>query len=136
MKEQFSAGFLLFRTNNKERQYLLLRYPHGHWDLPKGKIEADESKQEAALRELKEETDLAATIIDGFEEQLSYFFRHKGELINKTVYFFIAEAEQGEVTLSDEHIGFAWLSYQEALDRLSFDNAKEILKRTEQFLTA
>lgn len=120
--------------NNGGRKYLLLRYPHGHWDLPKGKIEQGESKQEAALRELKEETGLSATILDCFEEQLSYFFRHKGELISKTVYFFIAEAELGKVILSDEHIGFAWLSYQEALDRLSFDNAKEILKRAEQFL--
>ncbi len=134
MKEQFSAGFILFRMNNKDREYLLLHYPHGHWDLPKGKIEKGESKQEAALRELKEETGLAAVIVDGFEEQLSYFFRHKGELISKTVYFFIAEAGPGEVILSDEHIGFAWLSYQEALERLNFDNAKEILKKAEQFL--
>ncbi len=134
MEFQFSAGFVVFRENNNQREYLLLHYPHGHWDLPKGKMEKDESKHQTAIRELKEETGLDPHIIDGFEEQLSYFFRQEGQLIKKTVYFFLARASHDAVKLSHEHIGCSWLSFNETLAQLSFDNAKVIIKKVEKFL--
>lgn len=134
MKRLSSAGIVLFRMKGNQREYLLLHYPHGHWDLPKGKIEKGESKQEAALRELHEEAGLTAKILDGFEEQFFYFFKQDGELMHKTVYFFIGKAEPGDIKLSHEHIGFAWLSFDEALERLSFKNAKELLKKVDIFL--
>ena len=134
MKLQFSAGIIVYRMKNNLREYLLLQYLHGHWDLPKGKIEKAESKREAALRELKEETNISAQIQDGFEEQLSYFFKQNGELIKKTVYFFVGLAEGDTITLSNEHIGYEWLPYEKAIERLSFDNAKEVVARAEKFL--
>ena len=134
MQFQFSAGFVPYREKNGEYEYLLLHYPHGHWDFPKGKIEKGESKQEAALRELKEETRLSAEIIDGFEKKFEYFFKQEGELIKKTVYFFIGKAIEGEITLSHEHIGFEWLPFDQAVERLTFDNAKELLKEVNSFL--
>lgn len=134
MKTQVSAGIIVFRVNHGQREYLLLHYIGGHWDLAKGKIEGDESKQDAAVRELLEETSLTAKIIDGFEHHLSYHFRHQGSLIEKTVYFFVGELESGRVHLSDEHIGFAWLSYEDSLKKLTFENAREIIKKAELFL--
>ncbi len=134
MKFLFSSGFFLFRVNNGELEFLLLQYPHGHWELPKGKIEKGESKQEAAMRELKEETGLDAELIPGYEEQLEYFFKHAGELNKKTVYFFVGRALSQEVTLSDEHIGYTWLPFDQALERLTFDNAKKLLTKAHTFL--
>jgi len=134
MKKIFSAGLILFRVVDGERLYLLLHYPHGHWDFVKGKIEEGESKQEAALRELEEETGLEADIMDGFEEQLSYVFRQEEELIEKTVYFLIAQTESEEIELSHEHIDFAWLAYNQAEGQLTFANAKEVLKKAELFI--
>ncbi len=134
MKELFSAGLLLFRVVDGERLYLLLHYPHGHWDFVKGKIEEGESKQEAALRELEEETGLEADIMDGFEEQLSYVFRQGEELIEKTVYFLIAQTASEDIELSHEHIDFSWLSYNQAEGQLTFANAKEVLKKAELFI--
>ncbi len=134
MKEQVSAGIITFYIKNEVPHFLLLHYPHGHWDLPKGKIEEGESKETAALRELKEETGLTAQIIDGFEKKLEYFFKQNGELIKKTVYFFIGQVLFGEITLSDEHIGFEWLPCEQALKRLTFENAKEVLKQAHDFL--
>lgn len=134
MKFQFSAGLILFYKKNKTRLYLVLHYPHGHWDFAKGAIEKGESKEAAALRELKEETGISATIIDGFEEKFTYFFRHDDLLIKKTVYFFIAQADDTAVSLSDEHIDSAWLSFEDAMERLTFDNAKETLKLAHDFL--
>ncbi len=133
MKFLFSAGIITFYIKNETPHFLLLHYPHGHWDLPKGKIEKGESKESAALRELKEETGLTAQIIEGFEKKLEYFFKQDGELIKKTVYFFLGQALSDEITLSDEHIDFAWLPYDQALERLTFENAKEVLKEAKCF---
>lgn len=134
MKEQISAGIITFRMKDDSPEYLLLHYPHGHWDLPKGKIEDEESLQQAALRELQEETGLSAELIEGFESSVDYIFKHDGQLIKKTVVFFVGLASEGEITLSHEHIGFEWLSYQDALKRLTFDNAKQLLERAKIFL--
>ncbi|MFC1870773.1 bis(5'-nucleosyl)-tetraphosphatase, partial [Candidatus Dependentiae bacterium] len=134
MKEQISAGIITFRVKDNSPEYLLLHYPHGHWDLPKGKLEAEESLEQAALRELKEETDLSAHLIDGFKHSFDYIFKHDGELIKKTVVFFLGQASGGEITLSHEHIGFEWLSYQDAHKRLTFDNAKQLLEQANDFL--
>ena len=134
MKELVSAGIITFYIKNEVPHFLLLHYPHGHWDLPKGKIEKGESKETAALRELKEETGLKAQIIDGFEKKFDYFFKQNGELIKKTVYFFIGQALSDEIALSEEHIGFTWLAYDQALERLTFENAKEVLKQAHDFL--
>lgn len=134
--EQFSAGLVLYTDINGVREYLLLHYASGHWDFPKGKIELGESKEQAALRELKEETGLAATIVDGFERSLGYWFKDyvSGELIYKTVYFFIGYAQQTVVTLSCEHIGFVWLPYNQAHEHTTFENARQILEKAEAFL--
>lgn len=134
MKKLFSAGLILFRFVHGERWYLLLHYPHGHWDFVKGKIEEGESKQGAAVRELEEETGLGARIMDGFEEEISYIFREGDELTEKTVYYLIAQTVSEEVTLSHEHIGFEWLPYNQAEGQLTFANAKEILKKAELFI--
>lgn len=134
MKFIFSAGIILFFIKNNEREYLLLHYPHGHWDLPKGKIEEGETKQQAALRELKEETGIAAEIYPDFEKHFNYFFKLDDVLIKKTVYFFVSQSFTDQVTLSEEHIGYSWLKYKDALKRLTFGNAQEVLKKANQFL--
>ena len=55
MKEEVSAGIILF-NDNEDRKFLLLNYPSKHWDFVKGKMEKDETPHETALRETKEET--------------------------------------------------------------------------------
>ena len=59
---------------------LLLQYPQGHWDLPKGHVEADDDNRQATmLRELAEETGITdVTVLEGFVERSEYSFRHKG----------------------------------------------------------
>ncbi len=136
MKYFFSAGIIVFYIKNEIPHFLLLHYPHGHWDLPKGKIEKGESKEIAALRELKEETGLTARIIEGFEKKFDYVFKQEDELIKKTVYFFLGQVISDEVILSYEHIGFAWLPYDQALERLTFETAQEVVKEAKCFLTS
>lgn len=138
MQETFSAGLVIFKELSPgQRTYLLLHYTSGHWDFPKGRIEKGESKLEAAMRELKEESGLTADLIPGFEQSFDYLFKayDTGELTRKTVYFFIGRAHEGEVVLSHEHIGYVWFEYREAVKRVTYPNAKKLLKEVEEFLS-
>lgn len=136
MKQVFSSGIVIVDGFHAQREYLLLHYRANHWDLPKGKIEKGETKEQAALRELKEETGLTAQLLPGFQEMVGYWFRDykQGELAYKTVYFFVGQANEKHVVISDEHIGYVWLPYQAAIERLSYDNAKELIKKAESFI--
>ena len=115
--------------------YLLLKYEAGHWDFVKGNVEPSESEKATVLRELKEETGIVATqTIEGFRERISYFYRRQGSTVHKEVVFFLIEADTKKVTLSFEHVGFDWLNYERALEKLTFKNAKDVLQKAHAFL--
>jgi bis(5'-nucleosidyl)-tetraphosphatase len=135
MEHQYSAGVITYTMDNDQIVYLILRYGAGHWDFPKGHIEAGETQQDAAHRELYEETGLTAELDSTFTDSFSYIFHgHNKELIQKTVYFFLGQAAHKSVKLSHEHIDYQWLTYKEALEKLTYDNAKNILKKAHRHL--
>ena len=136
-----SAGAIIFRRENNKIYYLLLHYPSStkapkeYWDFPKGHIEKGEKLEETAKREVKEEASLKdIEFVPGFKESIKYFYKWKGKNIFKTVTFFIAQSKTKDAKLSYEHIDYKWLSFKEALKQITFDNAKEILKKANQFL--
>ena len=134
MPREISAGVILFRQA-PERHYLLLHYGSGHWDFPKGHIEPGEDAQQTARRELKEETGISeVSFVDGYKQTLRYFFRQKGIGIFKIVIYFLAATDQSEVSLSHEHIGFEWLSYDLAMSRLTFKNSQDLLAKAHAHL--
>lgn len=131
-----SCGTVVYHKKNKGYEFLLLHYPEGHWDFPKGHVEEGESETETAIRELAEETGIKdGKIQHGFREPMHYFFRNNDNLISKNVIFFLVEASDQDVEISHEHQNFLWLSYKEAYKKITFDNAKEILKKAFEFLT-
>lgn len=132
-----SCGIILFRRNGLEREYLLLHYPGGHWDYPKGHIEEiDNSEKETARRELEEETGITdIEFVKGYREPMYYTFsRGKSEVVKKTVVYFLAEAKHLEVKISFEHQDFIWLPFAEALEKLTFENARDLMKLAESKL--
>lgn len=137
MIKEFSAGIIVFSEYKGLREYLLLHYQAGHWDFPKGHIEKGETKEQAALRELYEETGLTAIILPGFHDSLSYVHHlpKTKQLAHKTVYFFVGKTDSNSVSLSHEHIDFIWLAYEKAMKQLTYDNARGLLKKAEMFLT-
>ena len=135
MREQKSAGIVLFRNASNKNEFLLLNYPQGHLDFVKGKVEKGETPHETALRETKEETGISdIEFIDGFEESVEYDFRFKNEDIHKKVIFFLAKTNEKKISLSHEHNDFVWLEYDDALKKTTFRNAKNVLSKTNEFL--
>ena len=141
-REERSAGFLIFHRKPGvappgDVRFLLLNSGR-HWDFAKGHVEGDETANEAAVRELREETGIReVTPVAGFEQDIVYFFRsgRKG-LIRKTVTFFLAEVSKPDVILSEEHVGYEYLPYEQAVKRATFAAAKELLRAAYTHLTA
>lgn len=136
MKKICSAGVIVYRINESVIEYLLLHYLGGHWDFPKGKMEPGETKQETALRELHEETGIITTLDSHFEESFNYIFRDRDRIVTeKTVYFFLSQVGLDQkVKLSFEHQLYSWLDFDQAMYRLTYDNAKKVLEKAQEYI--
>lgn len=131
-----SAGAVVFRRENDKIKYLLIQYGWGHWEFPRGLIRKGESLEEAARREIEEEVGIKdIQFIPGFKEWIKFFFKLKGKNIMKIATFLLAETKTKRIKLSYEHKDYAWLEYKEALEKLTFKNAKEILQKANDYLT-
>jgi 8-oxo-dGTP pyrophosphatase MutT (NUDIX family) len=138
VRKERSAGFVVFtEQEDGKRLYLLLHYPSGHWDFPKGHVEEGESEIRAALRELREETGLTdVEVVFGFRKEISYFFTEAGARVLKTVVYYLCRSKTTEIKLSYEHKGYEWLPYEAALSKIKFRTSKEVLEAAEKFLAA
>jgi bis(5'-nucleosidyl)-tetraphosphatase len=138
MIEELSAGAVIFHENSNSlgRKYLVLNYPAGHWDFPKGAVEQGETEQQAAIREIKEETGIQiANFIPGFRKNIEYHYRRRGGLSHKRVVFFLAKSSTDQVQISFEHSGYDWITIEEAINRLTFENARKVLRDADDFLS-
>jgi 8-oxo-dGTP pyrophosphatase MutT (NUDIX family) len=134
MREEVSAGIILF-NEIVDKEFLLLNYPSKHWDFVKGKIEKDETPLETALRETKEETGISdVEFIDGFKEEIEYNFYADNQEIHKKVIFFLGKTKTIDIILSHEHLDFIWLDFNNALEKITYKNAKNLLKKSRNFL--
>jgi len=130
-----SCGAVVFIKKEEQIKYLLLNYAAGHWDFVKGNVEINETEKETVLRELKEETAITdATFMENFKEKIAYFYRRQGLTVHKEVVFFIIETHTEKVELSFEHVGYIWLDYKHAMEKLNFKNAKDVLQKAHDFL--
>lgn len=129
--EETSAGIVIYRKERSSIQFLLLHYPTGHWDFVKGKMEVGETMQQTAIRETKEETGISdISLVGGFEEWIKYDFQHGGETINKSVVFFLGETKTKQVYISHEHSGYVWMDFENAMQTITFENARSILTKS------
>ncbi len=135
MKEERSAGVVIFLEKSEGTHFLLLNYPTGHWDYVKGKIEEGENNRQTAIRETKEETGIGdLEFVEGFEEKINYNFQIEGELIQKEVVFFLAKTKTSSVNVSHEHLDYTWLDYENALKKITYQNAKNILSKVNNLI--
>lgn len=118
------AGGVVVRRGGGESRYLIVRPSSGRdeWVLPKGHISADEAPERAALREVAEEAGVAAEI-DG---RLGESRFERGGKAARCIYYRMTYL--GEVP-REETREIAWCSYEEALERLSFGDTRQLLER-------
>ena len=134
MEEETSAGIIIFREAVKV-EFLFLKRREGFLDMPKGHIEKGESELDAARREALEETGLNVSLIDGFKEIQEYWYTYNGEKIKKRVFLYLGKADSDvKVTISHEHVGYQWLTEDQAMAALSFDNQKNIIRKAANFI--
>ena len=127
--ESFGVIPLIRDPSGQYRVLLILHSKGRHWGFPKGKANPHETPLESATRELKEETGLdIETILSSTPITEQYQFRHRGEHILKMVHYFPALVK-GDLQLQVEEVReAAWLSLDLADQRLSFKEARHILK--------
>ncbi|RLF46620.1 MAG: diadenosine tetraphosphate hydrolase [Thermoplasmata archaeon] len=133
MPVERSCGAVIF----KDGKYLLLKYGWGHWGFVKGNIEKGESLEETFFREAEEEAGLKKEnlrLIEGFKEKISYFYKKGGKTIYKEVIYLLAESNTFDVKLSHEHTAYEWLSYEDALERITYENDRNVLRKAHEFL--
>lgn len=135
MIEERSAGTVVYRNTSSGVVFLLLHYPSGHWDFVKGKMEEGESPRQTVVREAQEETGISdLEFVDGFEENIEYNFQHEGILIHKRVVFFLAKTITEKIIISHEHLDYTWLPFEQAYEKTTFENAKNILSKANKLL--
>lgn len=99
------------------------------WSLPKGTPDGDETPEETALREVREETGLEVSILDSVGE-IHYRFMRDGRRIDKTVHYYLMEATGGELADHDhEFEEVRWFDLGEAEAIMSFPTERDILAR-------
>ena len=135
-----SAGIIFYRNTPHGRRYLILRSSKHiaergeYWDFPKGELEDKEKGIDAAVREAKEEAGIENfELVPEFKHTAQYFSRREGKSIPKFVAMFLAEASNDKVTLSWEHDAYEWVSYEEAIKKLT--TMKEAIKKANEFLS-
>ena len=129
---EVSAGGIVFRRGpDGIARFLLIRDSYDNWGFPKGHLEEAETPAAAAVRETAEETGLKQLVLQGPIRVIDWHFRFRGRHIHKYCHFFLIESPDGEpVPQADEGItACRWCVLDEALEVLSYDNARGVLKR-------
>ena len=135
MKWEKSCGGVVFTRTGNTVRYLIIRHLGGHCGFPKGHMEPGESEPETAIREIREETGLTVSLVEGFRAADSYPLPNKPGVCKEVVYF-PAEFSDQTIHTQPEEISEAYLvSYEEALRLLPFPEAKRILTEAHHFLT-
>jgi len=138
MREEFSYGIVVYSRSGEEYKFLLLKRDEGWLDFPKGHIEKGEDGIKAALRETCEESSVCLQpedLVQDFNYKIDYFFTYKGTKILKHVGMFLAEIPfNTTIKVSNEHRGYIWINYREALQALRFGNQRNLIKYANEYI--
>jgi 8-oxo-dGTP pyrophosphatase MutT (NUDIX family) len=135
-RDETSAGGVVFRMADGRPLYLLIRDSYRNWGFPKGHLESGERPEDAALREVSEETGLDDLVVRGSIDTIDWFFRFRGQLIHKVCHFFLMETSS-TTTLPQRAEGITacrWSAFEEAQALISYSNAREVLRRAQEIL--
>jgi len=111
-------------------EYLLILDGHQNWGFPKGHLHHAERPEEAARREIAEETGLTELVLHDPLGVIDWRFRHRGRLIHKYCHFFLFAANSGDPAPQGEEgiSACVWLPYEEAVARLTHENSRRVME--------
>ena len=125
VKREFSAGGIVFRRDSGNLLFLLVKDRFGRWTFPKGHIDPGETPQEAAQREVAEETGLVTVRSRGKVKTIQYWFHWRGERVLKKVTYYLFEADRPQEILLQTSEGitdYTWVPATEALTMMGYKN--------------
>jgi 8-oxo-dGTP pyrophosphatase MutT (NUDIX family) len=137
-QKETSAGGVVYRLEGGNPLFLLIRDSYQNWGFPKGHLEDGEQAEDAALREVREETGLDDVALRGALDTIDWYFRFRGRLIHKVCHFFLMETTSAQ-TLPQEAEGITactWVDYAAATEAISYANARAVLERAKAIIAA
>lgn len=129
-EEILAAGGVVIDADAELPRVLLVHRPrYDDWSFPKGKLDPAETFEQAAIREVEEETGLKCRIIRELATmRYEYQTRNKGKLKPKAVRYFLMERVSGKIRVPGEEVDRAsWLSIDRALRKLSYEQDRKLL---------
>jgi len=137
--DQISAGGVAFRWKDSHSEIAIVSVkPKLRWQLPKGIVDADESPQQAAVREVREEAGVETDLIK-LIETIEYWYRSvkygKPVRFHKFVHFYLMEYKSGDVANHDHEVEEArWVSFEEALKLLDFKSERDVVEKAREMI--
>ena len=136
-ERETSAGGVVYRLADGAPLFLLIRDSYANWGFPKGHLERGERAEDAAVREVREETGVSELALRGAIDTIDWHFRFRGRLIHKVCHFFLMETLDAATApqRAEGITACTWLSFDEALASISYVNARQVLQRAHDMVT-
>ncbi len=135
-QQETSAGGVVYRIECGDPLYLLIRDSYQNWGFPKGHLENGERAEDAALREVREETGIGDVSVRGTIDTIDWYFRFRGRLIHKVCHFFLMETAQADTSpqRTEGITACQWVRFDVATSAISYANARLVLRRAQDMI--
>lgn len=132
LRYEKSCGVVVLNKEDTTIKVLLVHHQKGHWGIPKGHMEKNETEEETAVREVLEETGIFTDIIEGFREVITY---SPYEKVSKDVVFFLGNAKNTDIKVQEEELKeVIWMDLEKSPTRITYKEEKEVIKKVIKYI--
>lgn len=135
MNREKSCGAVIFTREGGGLRYVLVQQHSGQFSFPKGHVEAGETEEQTALREIWEETGLRPSIIPGFRDGETYALLKKPDVTKDVVYFLAEYSDQAFAPSTTDAVWAGLFTFEEAMEKLPTESRRRVLTHANEFLT-